>query len=145
ASGIGLCRTEHMFFEGDRIDAMREMILARKADDRQKALAKLLPYQKSDFVGIFKALKGKPATIRLLDPPLHEFLPVDHAAQSALAEKIGVNQEEIARRVQESHEQNTMSGQGACRLGVSLREVTEMQARSIFDAATEVQASSTKC
>ena len=91
ASGIGLCRTEHMFFEGDRIDAMREMILARKADDRQKALAKLLPYQKGDFVGIFKALKGKPATIRLLDPPLHEFLPQDHAAQSALAEKIGVS------------------------------------------------------
>src|SRR5438105_10519596 len=101
ASGIGLCRTEHMFFEGDRIDAMREMILARKADDRQKALAKLLPYQKGDFVGIFKALKGKPATIRLLDPPLHEFLPQDHAAQSALAEKIGVSQEEIARRVHE--------------------------------------------
>src|SRR5256885_7519552 len=82
ASGIGLCRTEHMFFEGDRIDAMREMILARKVDDRQKALAKLLPYQKGDFVGIFKALKGRPATIRLLDPPLHEFLPQDHAAQS---------------------------------------------------------------
>src|SRR5438046_4242058 len=81
ASGIGLCRTEHMFFEGDRIDAMRAMILARKADDRQKALAKLLPYQKGDFVGIFKALKGKPETIRLLDPALHEFLPQDHAAQ----------------------------------------------------------------
>src|SRR5207237_9329004 len=97
ASGIGLCRTEHMFFEGDRIDAMREMILARKVDDRQKALAKLLPYQKGDFVGIFKALKGKPATIRLLDPPLHEFLPQDHAAQSGLAEKMGISHEEIAR------------------------------------------------
>ncbi|PYK42665.1 MAG: pyruvate, phosphate dikinase [Verrucomicrobia bacterium] len=144
ASGIGLCRTEHMFFEGDRIDAMREMILARKADDRQKALAKLLPYQKSDFVGIFKALKGKPATIRLLDPPLHEFLPQDHAAQSALAEKIGVSQEEIARRVHELHEQNPMLGHRGCRLGISFPEVTEMQARAIFEAAAEVQKSGTK-
>jgi pyruvate, orthophosphate dikinase len=144
ASGIGLCRTEHMFFEGDRIDAMREMILARKADDRQKALAKLLPYQKSDFVGIFKALKGKPATIRLLDPPLHEFLPQDHAAQSALAEKIGVSQEEIARRVHELHEQNPMLGHRGCRLGISFPEVTEMQAHAIFEAAAEVQKSGTK-
>jgi len=144
AEGIGLCRTEHMFFEGDRIDAMREMILARKADDRQKALAKLLPYQKGDFVGIFKALKGKPATIRLLDPPLHEFLPQDHAAQSALAEKIGVSQEEIARRVHELHEQNPMLGHRGCRLGISFPEVTEMQARAIFEAAAEVQKSGTK-
>jgi len=123
---------------------MREMILARKADDRQKALAKLLPYQKGDFVGIFKALKGKPATIRLLDPPLHEFLPQDHAAQSALAEKIGVNQEEIARRVHELHEQNPMLGHRGCRLGISFPEVTEMQARAIFEAAAEVQKSGTK-
>src|SRR5438309_2191466 len=144
ASGIGLCRTEHMFFEGDRIDAMREMILARKADDRLKALAKLLPYQKGDFVGIFKALKGKPATIRLLDPPLHEFLPQDHAAQSALAEKIGVSQEEIARRVHELHEQNPMLGHRGCRLGISFPEVTEMQARAIFEAAAEVHKSGTK-
>src|SRR5213082_382706 len=144
ASGIGLCRTEHMFFEGDRIDAMREMILARKVDDRQKALAKLLPYQKGDFVGIFKALKGKPATIRLLDPPLHEFLPQDHAAQSALAEKISVTQEEIARRVHELHEQNPMLGHRGCRLGISFPEVTEMQARAIFEAAAEVQKSGTK-
>src|SRR5437899_6460136 len=144
AEGIVLCRTEHMFFEGDRIDAMREMILARKADDRQKALAKLLPYQKGDFVGIFKALKGKPATIRLLDPPLHEFLPQDHAAQSALAEKIGVSQEEIARRVHELHEQNPMLGHRGCRLGISFPEVTEMQARAIFEAAAEVQKSGTK-
>src|SRR5438067_13723374 len=100
ADGIGICLTDHNFFEGDRIDAMREMILAKKADDREKALAKLLPYQKGDFVGIFKALQGKPATIRLLDPPLHEFLPQDHAAQTALAEKIGVSTDEIARRVQ---------------------------------------------
>ena len=144
ASGIGLCRTEHMFFEGDRIDAMREMILARKADDRQKALAKLLPYQKGDFVGIFKALKGRPATIRLLDPPLHEFLPQDHAAQSALADKIGVSTDEIARRVHELHEQNPMLGHRGCRLGISFPEVTEMQARAIFEAAAEVQKSGIK-
>ncbi len=139
ASGIGLCRTEHMFFEGDRIDAMREMILARKEDDRQKALKKLLPYQKSDFAGIFKALAGRPATIRLLDPPLHEFLPQDHAAQSALADKIGVSADEISRRVHELHEQNPMLGHRGCRLGISYPEITEMQARAIFEAAAEVQ------
>jgi pyruvate,orthophosphate dikinase len=120
------------------------MILARKADDRQKALTKLLPYQKGDFVGIFKALKGRPATIRLLDPPLHEFLPQDHAAQSALADKIGVNTDEIARRVHELHEQNPMLGHRGCRLGISFPEVTEMQARAIFEAAAEVQKSGIK-
>ena len=133
-----------MFFEGDRIDVMREMILAKKADDRQKALAKLLPFQKGDFVGIFKALQGQPATIRLLDPPLHEFLPQDHAAQTALAEKIGVSTDEIARRVHELHEQNPMLGHRGCRLGISFPEVTEMQARAIFEAAAEVQKSGTK-
>jgi pyruvate,orthophosphate dikinase len=133
-----------MFFEGDRIDAMREMILARKVDDRQKALAKLLPYQKKDFVGIFKALKGRPATIRLLDPPLHEFLPQDHGAQSALADKMGVNVDELARRVHELHEQNPMLGHRGCRLGITFPEVTEMQARAIFEAAAEVQKSGTK-
>jgi pyruvate, orthophosphate dikinase len=144
ATGIGLCRTEHMFFEGNRIDAMREMILARKVDDRQKALAKLLPYQKSDFIGIFKALKGQPATIRLLDPPLHEFLPQDHGAQSALADKMGISVEEISRRVHELHEQNPMLGHRGCRLGISFPEVTEMQARAIFEAAAEVQKSGIK-
>ena len=144
ANGIGLCRTEHMFFEGDRIDAMREMILARKVDDRQKALAKLLPYQKGDFIGIFKALKGNPATIRLLDPPLHEFLPQDSGAQSALADKIGVSRDELARRVHELHECNPMLGHRGCRLGISFPEVTEMQARAIFEAAAEVQKSGTK-
>ena len=144
ASGIGLCRTEHMFFEGDRIDAMREMILAKKLDDRQKALAKLLPYQKSDFVRIFKALQGKPATIRFLDPPLHEFLPQDHATQNALANKIGASADDIARRVHELHEQNPMLGHRGCRLGISFPEVTEMQARAIFEAAAEVQKSGTK-
>jgi pyruvate,orthophosphate dikinase len=139
ATGIGLTRTEHMFFEGDRIDAMREMILAEKRDDRLAALQKLLPYQKSDFIGIFKALKGLPATIRLLDPPLHEFLPNDHAAQSALAEKIGVKPEVIAKRVHDLHEQNPMLGHRGCRLGISFPEITEMQARAIFEAAAEVQ------
>jgi pyruvate, orthophosphate dikinase len=144
ATGIGLCRTEHMFFEGDRIDAMREMILARNVDDRQTALAKLLPYQKSDFVGIFKALKGQPATIRLLDPPLHEFLPHDSASQAALAEKMGISAEDIARRVHDLREQNPMLGHRGCRLGISFPEVTEMQARAIFEAAAEVQKRGTK-
>jgi pyruvate,orthophosphate dikinase len=144
ARGIGLCRTEHMFFEGDRIDAMREMILAREVDDREKAVAKLLPYQKKDFIGIFKALDGQPATIRLLDPPLHEFLPHDLAAQSALAEKMKTSVDEIARRVQELHEQNPMLGHRGCRLGISFPEVTEMQARAIFEAAAEVQKTGVK-
>jgi len=138
ASGIGLCRTEHMFFEGDRIDAVREMILAEKKDDRLAAVAKLLPYQKGDFVGIFKALKGLPATIRLLDPPLHEFLPQDSTAQSALAEKLKTSVDQIAKRVHELHEQNPMLGHRGCRLGISFPEITEMQARAIFEAAAEV-------
>jgi pyruvate,orthophosphate dikinase len=120
------------------------MILARDVDHRQKALAKLLPYQKADFIGIFKALKGKPATIRLLDPPLHEFLPQDQAAQQALAKKMGVKAEDISRRVVELHEQNPMLGHRGCRLGISFPEVTEMQARAIFEAAAEVQKSGTK-
>src|SRR5262249_23673323 len=118
ASGIGLCRTEHMFFEGDRIDAMREMILADTKEDRKKALAKLLPYQKSDFAGIFKELKGLPATIRFLDPPLHEFLPHDHAAQNLLAEKMGIPVARISQRVKELHEFNPMLGFRGCRLGL---------------------------
>ena len=138
ATGIGLCRTEHMFFEGNRIDAIREMILADKKDDRARAVAKLLPYQKGDFVGIFKALNGFPATIRLLDPPLHEFVPHDHAAQAALAEKMGVSVEKIAQRVSELHEFNPMLGHRGCRLGTSYPELTEMQARAIFEAAAEV-------
>jgi pyruvate,orthophosphate dikinase len=139
AQGIGLCRTEHMFFEGDRIDAMREMILAEKQDDRAKALAKLLPYQRADFIGIFKALKGLPATIRLLDPPLHEFLPHDHGAQNELANKLGVSVDQVAKRVHELHEFNPMLGHRGCRLGIVHPEITEMQARAIFEAAAEVQ------
>src|SRR6266480_4186405 len=139
ATGIGLCRTEHMFFEGDRIDAVREMILAEKIEDRQKALAKLLPYQRGDFIGIFEALDGLPATIRLLDPPLHEFLPRDHAAQNALANKLGVSVDKIAKRVHELHEFNPMLGHRGCRLGIVFPEISEMQARAIFEAAADVQ------
>ncbi|MBM3861017.1 MAG: pyruvate, phosphate dikinase [Verrucomicrobia bacterium] len=139
ATGIGLCRTEHMFFEGNRIDAMREMILADKIEAREAALAKLLPYQRADFVGIFKALNGYPATIRLLDPPLHEFLPHDHGAQNDLAEKMGVPAEKIQQRVKELHEFNPMLGFRGCRLGIVYKEISEMQARAIFEAAAEVQ------
>jgi pyruvate,orthophosphate dikinase len=139
AEGIGLCRTEHMFFEGDRIDAMREMILAGTKEERLHALKKLLPYQRGDFVGIFAALKGLPATIRFLDPPLHEFLPADHDQQSELANKLGVSVEHIARRVHELHEFNPMLGHRGCRLGISFPEISEMQARAIFEAAAEVQ------
>jgi len=144
AEGIGLCRTEHMFFEGDRIDAMREMILAGTKDDRARALAKLLPYQREDFVGIFTALNGLPATIRFLDPPLHEFLPADHAQQNELADKLGVPVEQISRRVHELHEFNPMLGHRGCRLGITFPEISEMQARSIFEAAVEVQAKGIK-
>jgi len=144
ATGIGLCRTEHMFFEGDRIDAMREMILADKIEDREKALAKILPYQKSDFVGIFKALKGFPATIRFLDPPLHEFLPHDHASQNLLAEKMGIGVDKIAQRVKELHEFNPMLGFRGCRLGIVYPEISRMQARAVFEAAAEVQKSGIK-
>src|SRR5246127_146001 len=144
ATGIGLCRTEHMFFEGDRIDSMREMILAETLEERKAALEKLLPYQREDFVGIFRELKGLPATIRLLDPPLHEFLPHAAAQQEDLAKKLGVSAERIARRVAELHEFNPMLGHRGCRLGISFPEVTEMQARAIFQAAVEVQKSGTK-
>ena len=139
ASGVGLCRTEHMFFEGNRIDSVREMILARNLDARQKAVSKLLPFQRQDFIGIFKALKGLPATIRLLDPPLHEFLPQDDAARRDLATKLGTTPEKVTKRVHELHEFNPMLGHRGCRLGITYPEITEMQARAIFEAAAEVQ------
>ena len=138
ATGIGLTRTEHMFFEGDRIDAMREMILATTKDNRVAALAKLLPYQREDFTGIFKALKGFPATIRLLDPPLHEFLPHTKEQQLDLAHKINIKVETIIQRVAELHEFNPMLGHRGCRLGIAYPEITEMQARAIFEAAADV-------
>jgi pyruvate,orthophosphate dikinase len=139
AIGIGLCRTEHMFFEGNRIDAMREMILADNLEDRKKALAKLLPYQRGDFVGIFRELKGMPATIRTLDPPLHEFLPHEGTAQKDLAAKMGVPVEKISKRVNELHEFNPMLGLRGCRLGIVFPEITEMQTRAIIEAAVQVQ------
>src|SRR4029077_4698510 len=124
AVGIGLCRTEHMFFEGNRIDAMREMILAETLPDREKALAKLLPYQREDFEGIFKELKGFPATIRFLDPPLHEFLPHGKEQQLDLSKKLGIPFERIANRVHELHEFNPMLGFRGCRLGIKYPEIT---------------------
>ncbi len=132
ASGIGLCRTEHMFFEGNRIDAMREMILADNVGDRKKALAKILPYQREDFIGMFKELKGLPATIRFLDPPLHEFLPHEDTAQKDLADKMGVPLARIKQRVKELHEFNPMLGFRGCRLGIVFSEISEMQSRAVF-------------
>jgi len=139
AVGIGLCRTEHMFFEGDRIDAMREMILAETLEDRKAALAKLLPYQREDFAGIFRALKGHPATIRFLDPPLHEFLPHTPDQQKDLAKKLGVPVERIHSRVEQLHEFNPMLGFRGCRLGIGYPEISAMQARAVFEAAAIVQ------
>ncbi|MDX2111832.1 MAG: pyruvate, phosphate dikinase [Verrucomicrobiota bacterium] len=137
ASGIGLCRTEHMFFEGDRIDAMREMILASSKEEREKALAKILPYQREDFHGMFKELKGLPATIRFLDPPLHEFLPQSKEQQMDLARKMGIDVERIMKRVHELHEFNPMLGFRGCRLGIIYSEISAMQARAVFEAAAD--------
>jgi len=137
AVGIGLTRTEHMFFEGDRIDAMREMILADSVAMREDALAKLLPYQRDDFFGIFKALKGLPATIRFLDPPLHEFLPNSKESQMDLARKLNIPVEKIMHRVHELHEFNPMLGFRGCRLGIKYPEITRMQARAVLEAAAD--------
>lgn len=139
AVGIGLCRTEHMFFEGNRIDAMREMILADTKEHRKEALAKILPYQREDFIGMFRELGGYPATIRFLDPPLHEFLPHEGSAQSDLAKKMGVPVEKIEQRVKELHEFNPMLGFRGCRLGIVYSEISEMQSRAVFEAAAKVQ------
>jgi pyruvate,orthophosphate dikinase len=139
AQGVGLCRTEHMFFEGDRIDAVREMILATTQEARQTAVNKLLPYQKKDFAGIFRSLNGLPATIRFLDPPLHEFLPHTPEQQAELAQKLGVSADTVARRVADLHEFNPMLGHRGCRLGIVYPEISAMQARAIFEAAIEVQ------
>jgi pyruvate,orthophosphate dikinase len=137
AEGIGLCRTEHMFF--DHIDEFREMILADDLPARQKALAKLLPFQRKDFAGLFREMNGRPVTIRLLDPPLHEFLPHDKAAQAELGKKLGISAETVAERVHSLHESNPMLGHRGCRLGIVYPEITAMQARAIFEAAVEVK------
>ena len=139
ATGIGLCRTEHMFFEGERIVAVREMILADDEAGRRKALTKLLPIQRSDFEGLFKAMDGLPVTIRLLDPPLHEFVPHDEAAQRTMAADMKVSLGKIKMRVEELHEFNPMMGHRGCRLGISYPEITEMQARAIIEAALNVR------
>lgn len=138
AEGIGLCRTEHMFFEGDRIKAVRQMILAKDKAGREAALAKLLPYQKGDFLGIFKEMAGLPVTIRLLDPPLHEFLPHEPKAIEELAKEMGVSYEELYQTVESLKELNPMLGHRGCRLGITYPEIYAMQARAIFEAAAEL-------
>jgi pyruvate,orthophosphate dikinase len=140
ATGIGLCRTEHMFFEGEKIKAMREMILAENEDGRRIALAKILPYQQEDFEGIFEAMAGCPVTVRLLDPPLHEFVPHDEKGQREMAEAMGVSVKAIKQRVDALHEQNPMLGHRGCRLGNTYPEITEMQTRAILGAALALKA-----
>ena len=138
AEGIGLCRTEHMFFEGDRIKAVREMILADDEEGRRKALEKLLPYQRDDFYGIFKAMHDLPVTVRTLDPPLHEFLPHDAASQKEMAEEMGISVEQVKAKVEALSEFNPMLGHRGCRLGITYPEITEMQARAILEAACQL-------
>ena len=140
AEGIGLCRTEHMFFEGDRIVAVREMILASDEDGRRQALAKLKPIQRHDFEGIFTAMDGLPVTIRLLDPPLHEFLPHEPAQQAQMAEEMGVPLSQIEAKITSLHEFNPMLGHRGCRLGITYPEIYEMQVEAIFEAAVNVRA-----
>lgn len=139
AEGIGLCRTEHMFFEGDRVVAVREMILAKDADERRKALAKLLPMQKQDFKAIFELMDGLPVIIRTLDPPLHEFLPRKDEEIRRVAENMGVSEKILEDKVRSLHEFNPMLGHRGCRLGISYPEITEMQVRAIFEAACELK------
>lgn len=139
AVGIGLCRTEHMFFEGEKIKAMREMILAENAEGRRKALAKILPYQQEDFKGIFKAMAGCPVTVRLLDPPLHEFVPHDLKGQQEMADTMGVSLQYIQQRVESLCEHNPMLGHRGCRLGNTYPEITQMQTRAILGAALELK------
>lgn len=139
AQGIGLCRTEHMFFEGERIKAMREMILATTEEGRRKALDKLLPYQRADFEGIFEAMHDLPVTVRLLDPPLHEFVPHEEPNQKEMAEEMGISIEEVKHIVESLHEFNPMLGHRGCRLGNTYPEITEMQARAIIEAAVNLK------
>ncbi len=144
AEGIGLCRTEHMFFEGQRITSMRKMILAENEAERRAALEELLPYQREDFVGLFRAMGGRPVTIRTLDPPLHEFLPTDEAKQAEFSRETGIPVEKIRQRIEELHEFNPMLGHRGCRLGITYPEITEMQARAIFEAACQVKREGTE-
>ena len=139
AEGIGLCRTEHMFFDEERILSVREMILSKTKEDRAKALAKLLPHQKKDFMEIFKIMNGLPVTVRLLDPPLHEFLPNTDKEILEVANVVGVDIKEVKSRISELHEQNPMLGHRGCRLGISYPEIYEMQCRAIFEALVELK------
>ncbi|MDC3186227.1 pyruvate, phosphate dikinase [Candidatus Pelagibacter sp.] len=139
AEGIGLCRTEHMFFDEERILSVREMILSKTKEDRAKALAKLLPHQKKDFTEIFKIMNGLPVTVRLLDPPLHEFLPRTNKEISELAEIVNLSIKEVETRIEELHEQNPMLGHRGCRLAISFPEIYEMQCRAIFEALSELK------
>ena len=139
AEGIGLCRTEHMFFGEDKIGPMREMILAESVEERRHALAKLLPLQRDDFAGIFRAMNGRPVTIRTIDPPLHEFLPHDEEGQRELAAEMGIAYERVHNRVEALHEFNPMLGFRGCRLGILYPEITEMQVRAVFEAAALVK------
>jgi pyruvate,orthophosphate dikinase len=138
AEGIGLCRTEHMFFDADRIMAVREMILADELEGRQKALAKILPMQKGDFIGIFREMKGLPVTIRLLDPPLHEFLPQEAKDIEALSKTLGVSAQQLMHKVESLHEFNPMLGHRGCRLGLTYPEIYDMQVQAIMEAACEL-------
>ena len=134
AEGIGLCRTEHMFFDEERILSVREMILSKTKQDRNNALAKLLPHQKNDFIEIFKIMNGLPVTVRLLDPPLHEFLPKNEKEITDVSKALGLSTKEIQSRIGELHEHNPMLGHRGCRLGISFPEIYEMQCRAIFEA-----------
>merc|ERR1711966_117583 len=144
AEGIGLCRTEHMFFDEERILSVREMILSKTTEDRSKALAKLLPHQKEDFIEIFKIMHGLPVTVRLLDPPLHEFLPKSEKEISEVARVVGAEKKEVKSRIDELHEQNPMLGHRGCRLGISFPEIYEMQCRAIFEALSELKKNKNK-
>jgi pyruvate,orthophosphate dikinase len=137
AEGIGLCRTEHMFFDEKRIISMREMILSKTLDDRKKALAKLLPYQRNDFIKIFKIMNGLPVTVRLLDPPLHEFLPKTEKDVEDIAKELNISNQNVKSRIIELHEQNPMLGHRGCRLGISFPEIYQMQCQAIFEALAE--------
>jgi pyruvate,orthophosphate dikinase len=144
AEGIGLCRTEHMFFNGARIKAMREMIVAGNVEGRKKALAKLLPMQKEDFIGIFKVMQGLPVTIRLLDPPLHEFLPTEEDDIKEIAKDLGMSYDDMKATIVSLHEINPMLGHRGCRLSITYPEICDMQARAIFEAAAELTKSGVK-
>jgi len=138
AEGIGLCRTEHMFFEGDRIQAVREMILSESLEGRERALSKILPMQREDFIGIFRAMKGLPVTIRLLDPPLHEFLPTDEEDIRELASELHITIDKVKDKILSLKEFNPMLGHRGCRLGITFPEITKMQTRAIIEAACQV-------